>query len=116
MAKIGPKEAATRALAALRVGSKRAKPSRVAKRPKKAKARVASNKRPLPRKAVAATTAGLATPPPATPKIGRPSTGFDRVAYQRVYTRLRRLYGPLKAWPPAALSQLRIASTPTQGP
>lgn len=44
--------------------------------------------------------------------LGRPSTGFDRVGYQRVYTRLRRLYGPLPAWP-AALSQLRSLSKGT---
>lgn len=132
MAKPGPKELAQRAQRERRVSKpaktvtpKRAKPVRSPVAVKKAKPSIRPQKRPLSRKVVAATTAGLATtvarlrdasgpPPSATPKkLGRPSTGFDRAAYQRVYTRLRRLHGPLKAWPPAALDQLRLASKGT---
>lgn len=127
MAKIGPKEAATRALA----GRKSSRPARKAPKsprpaasgPKPSRAKgskpvthsVASNKRPLRRKVVLSFPGDpdVVLKAGPTPKIGRPSTGFDRKAYQRTYCRWRARYPGLKSsqWPPEAQSELALVRT-----
>ncbi len=124
MAKIGPKELEIRARREARA-SKVAKPARKAPKPARP-ARVApkpvvrtgkGNAKPSQRSKkrrleVPAVTAGPATPPPI--KLGRPSTGFDRASYQRLYMRLRKLHpGPARDWPEQARLALRTASRPT---
>lgn len=139
MAKIGPRELELRAKREARAGRKAPKPPRAArlgpkpvtrKGGKPSKPPQRSKKRPFKpvttfgNPPVAALENGptlvfagaggspLKSSLPVPKKLGRPSTGFDRTSYQRVYTRLRRQYGPKSAWPAEALSQLRAASTP----
>lgn len=104
MAKIGPKEAARRALRERKAGKpaktvtpKRSKAPVAAVQRKKAKARVAPQKRPLRHKVVLSFPGDpdVVLKPVPAPKLGRPSTGFDRAAYQRVYCRLWLRHGPL---------------------
>jgi hypothetical protein len=105
MAKIGPKEAANRARReALATRTVRSKPAKAPKVRKPDKAR------PKPTVEVRRRKAGPATPPPV--RIGRPPTGFDRKAYQRVYCANRKLYGPIKEWPADALAALNEVRSP----
>lgn len=131
MAKIGTKEAALAALRVRKAGkpakaspSARSKPSSGGKGPKKAKVTPRAKKPssqtpgakvvpPSPRQGYSSDHPPAATPGPVTlPKLGRPSTGFDRKAYQRVYCRLRLRHGPLSNWPQDALQELDQVRTP----
>lgn len=68
-------------------------------------ARVAGKAKPRPRP-----NGAVLVKKAAKPKIGRPSTGFDRTAYQRVYCRNRLRYGPLALWPEEARAELKKAA------
>ena len=108
MAKIGPKELERRALRERKAGkpaksspSKRSKPKPAARVAGKAKARVASNKWPPRQNTV---IAGPTTPQPAPhtrPLLPGDLPTFDRVTYQKVYTKLwhKNHRSPLKDWP-----------------